>query len=71
MTIDEKVMAAVTDRPGRTEAQLADAIYGATGYQQRVNGACRYLVREGFLVRNGGGGHADPFKYTLGARPYA
>jgi restriction endonuclease Mrr len=68
MTTDEKVIAAVTRRPGLTEAQLAEVIFGGGGYQQRVNGACRFLSREGYLVRTGKGGQHDPFTYTLGTR---
>ena len=71
MTTDEKVMATVARQPGLTEAQLAEAIFGNAGYQQRVNGACRFLCGKGYLVRNGRGGRGDPFKYTLGAKRYA
>jgi hypothetical protein len=34
-------------------------------YQQRVNSDCRLLVDTGRLVRNGKGGPADPYTYSL------
>jgi hypothetical protein len=49
--------------PGRTEAELAEAIYGDKAYQQRVNGDCRLLVDRGVVERRGTGGPGDPFKY--------
>lgn len=49
--------------PGRTEAELAEAIFGKHGYQQRVNGDCNLLVNRGLVERRGHGGHADPYRY--------
>ena len=49
--------------PGRTEAALAEAIFGDFGYQQRVNGDCRLLESRGIIERRGSGGPNDPYKY--------
>lgn len=49
--------------PGRTEAQLAEAIFGNSGYQQRVNGDCWLLESKGYVERRGEGGPSDPYKY--------
>jgi hypothetical protein len=49
--------------PGRTEAQLAEAIYAGKAYQQRVNQDCRLLVDRGRITRRGDGGPSDPYKY--------
>jgi hypothetical protein len=53
----------IENGPGRTEAQLAEAIFGGLGYQQRVNGDCRLLESKGFVERRGSGGPGDPYKY--------
>lgn len=49
--------------PGRTEAQLAEAIHGDAAYQQRVNQDCRMLADQGVVERRGGGGQSDPYRY--------
>jgi hypothetical protein len=49
--------------PGRSEAELASAIHGETGYQQQVNQDCAALVSAGVVERRGNGGPADPFRY--------
>ena len=49
--------------PGRTEAQLAEAIFADKGYQQRVDEDCHVLVNRGVIERRGAGGPADPFRY--------
>jgi len=49
--------------PGRTEAELARAIYGADGQQPQVNQDCRILQRRGLVQRQGAGGPGDPFRY--------
>lgn len=72
MTVNHLVLDAIAGGPDRTERELAEAIYGlGDGYQQRVNGACRYLEREGYVVRTGRGGRGDPFTYTLTGKLYA
>lgn len=49
--------------PGRTEAELARAMYGADGQQPQVNQDCRILERRGLVERRGVGGPGDPFRY--------
>ena len=49
--------------PGRTQRQLSEAIFGGSGYQQRVNVECDMLTRNRQVVRYGGGGRADPYTY--------
>ena len=49
--------------PGRTETELAAAIFGPEGYQQRVNTDCNLLVNGGRVERRGSGGPADPYRY--------
>jgi hypothetical protein len=50
--------------PGRTEVELAQAIYGKKkGIQQRVNWHCRMLADAGKVARRGNGGSGDPFRY--------
>ncbi|MES2444417.1 MAG: hypothetical protein V4574_16445 [Pseudomonadota bacterium] len=72
MTVDTLVLDAIANLPDRTERELAVAIYGlGDGYQQRVNGSCRYLAKEGYINRNGRGGLRDPFTYTLTGKLYA
>lgn len=54
----------IENRPGRTAAELAKAIFGnENGYQQRVNNHCITLVKSGEIERHGKGGPADPFRY--------
>ncbi len=63
MTVADDIEALVARRPGLTEAELANSLFGGEGYQQRVNSTCRRLVRKGRLQRRGTGGPADPFRY--------
>lgn len=52
--------------PGRTEHQLAEAIFGPNGYQQRVNQDCVLLHSRGRAKRQGGQGPLDPYTYWPG-----
>jgi hypothetical protein len=49
--------------PGRTELELARAIYGDGGYQQSVNQDCEALARMGKAERRGGGIQGNPYRY--------
>jgi hypothetical protein len=49
--------------PGRTELELAQAIHGDQGHQQRVNQDCDMLVNERKVERRGEGGPGDPYRY--------
>ena len=54
----------VENGPGRTETELAQAIFGHKGYRQQVNSDCVRLARSGGEIeRRGSGGHADPHRY--------
>lgn len=66
MTVHEQIEDLVGRRPGLTEAEIASILFGADGYQQRVNSDCRWLVGQGRIRRQGDGGPADPFRYYLG-----
>jgi|GEM_PF-276139 len=50
-TIYERIEAAVAEHPGMSQAEMAKALFGDEGYQQRVNQDCAWLVRAGRLVR--------------------
>ena len=65
MTIGDDILKFVELRPGRTEAEIAAAVIGRKGYQQRVNGDCRLLVDRGLIERRGQGGPGDPYRYYL------
>jgi hypothetical protein len=54
--------------PGRTEAQLADAIFGEAGYPQRVHIDCNRLVTGKRARRRGSGGRGHPFRYYPAGR---
>lgn len=63
LTIGEVLVFLIEKGPGRTEAQLAEAIFGDRAYQQRVNQDCQLLANRRLVQRHGAGGPADPFKY--------
>lgn len=67
--IQQDVVAFLIEKgPGRTEAELAEAIFGDKAYQQRVNQDCRMLADRGAVERRGGGGAGDPYRYYPAAR---
>ncbi len=64
--IRERLLTAIENRPGLTERELAELLYGSDkGYQQLVNWPLRQMVREGLVKRQGRGGLSDPFRYIL------
>lgn len=63
LTLFEVLRFLIEKGPGRTELELAEAIFASAGYQQRVNGDCQLLVSRGFVERRGEGGHGDPYRY--------
>jgi hypothetical protein len=67
MTIADDIEALVKRkrRLNLTEEDIADMLFGQNAYPQRVNSACRQLVKEGRLLRRGEGGPADPFTYHV------
>ena len=49
--------------PGRTEAELAEAIFADRHSQPRVNQDCRMLADRGLVERRGFGGPSNPYRY--------
>ncbi len=64
-TVAQRIKERIAEQPGLTEAELARAIFGADGYQQRLNPSCRLMVAQGEIERLGSGGPSDPFTYRL------
>ena len=63
LTTMEVVRFLIDKGPGRTQYDLAQAIFGDSGYQQRVNVECDMLVRSGAVERRGAGRHIAPYRY--------
>lgn len=68
ITLADVLRYLIENGPGRTESQLAEAIFGNLGYQQRVNADCRLLESRGRVERRGSGGPTDPYRYYPPAR---
>jgi hypothetical protein len=66
-TVADRLEALVARVPHKTEAQLAQMLFGNRGSQQRINAACRRLVQDKKIERQGKGGLADPFTYRIAA----
>ena len=65
LTIADVLVFLISKGPGRTEEQLAVAIFGGAGYQQRVNRDCRFLVAQGKVERRGSRVLSDPYRYFV------
>lgn len=63
LTLAEVLLYLIDKGHGRSERELAEAIYGPGADQARVNQDCRLLVAKGKVERRGSGGHGDPFRY--------
>lgn len=63
MALMDAVEDLVRQKPGLTEIQIAEAIYGERAYQQRVNPTCRKLLAEKRVERRGNGYYGDPYTY--------
>jgi hypothetical protein len=63
LTTSDVLIFLVERAPGRTDTELAEAIYGSGAYQQNVNEDCRMLADAGKLARRGRGVPDDPFRY--------
>lgn len=68
LTLAEVLTFLIKKGPGRTEAELAKAIFGEAGYQQQVNGDCNLLVNRGVVKCCGEGGAGDPYRYYVADR---
>lgn len=64
MALIDDVEQLIRKKPGLTEAQIAEDLF-TNSYQQRVNSTCRRLLRESRVKRDGRGGRADPFTYSI------
>lgn len=64
MALIDDLEAIIAKRPGLTEAELAEAVYGPRAYQQRVNPTCRRLIKLGKVERTGCG-YSDPYRYRM------
>ena len=64
-TIPELLYGLIQHGPGRTESELAEAIYGSGAYQQQVNQTCQYLRSLELVERHGAGGSVDPYRYFV------
>jgi hypothetical protein len=62
-SVADRIIAAVRERSGMTELEIARRLFGPRAAQQRVNQDCRLLVQRGLLERRGTGGVSDPFVY--------
>jgi len=60
--IAQAIEVIVRHRPGVTEREIAEAIFGENAYQQRVNTDCRLLADLGYIRREGD----RPFRYFPG-----
>jgi hypothetical protein len=70
MAVVDEIEVLVARSPGLTEAEIAAALFGDAGSQQRVNKACLELIKSRRLERDGRGGRSDPFRYfPKGMRP--
>lgn len=65
MVLTDRITDLVRRKPGMTERELAEELFGETGYQQRVNSDCRLLIARGVLKRSGKGGPGDPYTYRV------
>jgi hypothetical protein len=65
LTSADRVLEIVRRRPGLTELEIAQAMYGASAVQQQVNQDCRFLVKLKLIERLGVGGKGDPFTYRV------
>ena len=59
----EVLLYLVENGPGRSEAELSEAIYGIPGYPQRLQQDLLKLVSAGEIERQGEGSLADPHTY--------
>lgn len=62
-TISDVLLFLIENGPGRTETELAQAIFGRDGYQQRVNSDCIMLLNRGLVERRGEGGPSGAYRY--------
>ena len=62
-TISDMLLFLIENGPGRTETELALAIFGRDGYQQRINSDCNLLLHRGLVECSGVGAPSDAYRY--------
>ena len=63
ISINDVVAFLIEKGPGRSQAELAEASFGSSGYQQRVREECHMLLNAGDVERRGSGVAGDPYRY--------
>lgn len=63
MTTEQKIFASLVSRPGQSQLELAQSIFGTKGYQQQVNSHMRKMVATGEVTENRS---HRPATYTVG-----
>jgi hypothetical protein len=62
-TLADVLVFLIEKGPGRSERELAEAIYGRGANQQLVNQDCRMLADRGRVARKGSGGPGNAYRY--------
>ena len=52
MTLKEKISNLLKDRPGLTDREITNILFGKEYPQQRINQTCRALEKKGIIIRN-------------------
>jgi hypothetical protein len=65
LTLSNVMLFLIEKGPGRTEKELAEAVFGGRASQPLVNQDCRLLAERALVERRGAGGVSDPFRYYL------
>ncbi len=64
-TVAQAIEVVVRHRPGLSQREIAEAIFGEKGYAQRVNQDLNWLESMGYITRDEGG---DVIRYSA-SRP--
>ena len=63
-TMRDRIIAAITQQPHLTEAEIRTAIFGEP-YSCDINPMIRKLLRLRWIERHGQGGLGQPYRYTI------
>lgn len=66
-TIYSALLFLIEKGPGRTEGELAAALFGREGCRTRISFDCRLLEQRGLIQRTGSGVARDPYRYHSAA----
>ena len=64
LTTRDRIIAALAQKSPMTEAELRIALFGEP-YGRDINPAIRKLLSLGYITRQGQGGKARPYRYTV------